>query len=156
VTHHEAHVHHRRHRGYPIEELGRGTPVPRHPLLQRFERHAFDARQHAHEVVGRLTEQRRDGESAVAGHHGGHAVQRRRRARGIPEHLRIVMRVDVDEAWRHHEPGRVDDPCTGRAQRARWRDLGDVSVAHPDVGHPRRRASAVDERSPHHHHIEHG
>ena len=49
---------------------------------------------------------RRDREAAVAGDDGGDAVEARRRERRVPEHLRVVVRVDVDE------PGR-DDVAAG-------------------------------------------
>ena len=75
-------------------------PVPRHALGERGERHALDPGQHAHEVVAVLGPERRDREAAVAADHGRHAVQRRRRQRRVPEHLRVVVRVDVDEAGR--------------------------------------------------------
>ena len=96
--------------------LGR-RPVPRHALLERLQRHALDPGQHPHQVVGirRVDRtvtgrERRDREAAVAAHHGGHAVQRRRAQRRVPERLRVVVGVDVDEARRDDEVGRVDRP----------------------------------------------
>ena len=55
---------------------------------------------------------RRDREAAVAGDDGGDAVEARRRERRVPEDLRVVVRVDVDEARarrrarRRRAPGR--------------------------------------------------
>ena len=95
------------------------------PVAQRLERHALDARQHAHEVVavGGVVRQRRDGEAAVAGERGGDAVQRRRRERAVPEHLRVVVRVHVDEAGRDDLAGGVDGDrgLVGDARRSRPR-----------------------------------
>ena len=51
---------------------------------------------------------RRDREAAVAGDHGRDAVVRRRPQRRIPEHLRVVVRVDVDEAGRDRAARRVE------------------------------------------------
>ena len=76
VPHHEPHVHHRPDLVDTIEELGGGTPVPRHADLQRLERHALDAGEHAHEVVGRVTDERCNRETAVSRHHGGDPVKR--------------------------------------------------------------------------------
>src|SRR5579862_8411267 len=45
-------------------------------------------------------------EAAVTHHHRGHAVPRRDGQHAVPHHLRIVMRVDVDEA-------RGDDAAAG-------------------------------------------
>jgi hypothetical protein len=59
-----------------VEVVGRGAPVPRHALLQRLERHPFDAGQHPHQVVPVGRRQRRDGEAAVATDDGGDTVER--------------------------------------------------------------------------------
>ena len=93
-----------------VEVLGGRRPVPRHALAERLERHALDPRQHAHEVVavGGVVGQRRDGEAAVAGERGGDAVQRRRRERAVPEHLRVEVGVHVDEPGRDDLAGGVD------------------------------------------------
>ena len=55
-----------------------------------------------------LGTRRRDREAAVAGDDGGDAVVRRRPQRRIPEHLRVVVRVDVDEAGRDRAARRVE------------------------------------------------
>ena len=66
----------------------------------------FSSVLHDHVVV--LGPGRRDREAAVAGHHGGDAVVRRRPQRRIPEHLRVVVGVDVDEAGRDRATRRVE------------------------------------------------
>ena len=111
------------------------APVPRHAFLQRADRHALDARQHVQQVVGVLGLERRDREAAVAADHGRDAVQRRRRERGVPEHLRVVVRVDVDEAGRDHLAVGVD-----RARRlvVDVADRGDAPVGDAEVGAPAR------------------
>ena len=85
---------------------------------------------------------RRDREAAVARDHRSHAVVRRRRQRRIPEDLRVVVRVDVDEARR--------DDLTRRVELARRRSSrSPISVMHAvgdrDVGGASRRAGAVDD-----------
>ena len=65
------------------------------------------------EVVGL---RRREREAAVAGEERGDAVPRRGRRGRIPVELRVVVRVDVDEAGRDREPVGVD---TSRARRRR-------------------------------------
>ena len=63
--------------------------------------------------------------------------------RRVPEHLRVVVRVDVDEA-------RADD-VAGGVEHARAveavADLGDHAVGDRDVGRRAGRAGAVDERA---------
>ena len=91
---------------------------------------------------------RGDGEAAVAGDHGGDAVEARRRQRRVPEHLGVVVGVDVDEAGGDDAAGGVDD----RGARV----LGDEVVADADdhpvgkrhIGATARRAGAVDDGSP--------
>ena len=63
----------------------------------------------------------RDSHAAVAHHHAGHAVPRRRRHRAIPADLRVVVRVRIDEARRNNAIRRVDRlPCR-RRRRCRSR-----------------------------------
>ena len=80
------------------------------PASSACQRHALDPRHHPHHVVAVLRRQRRDREAAVAADHGGDAVQRRRAAPRVPQELRVVVRVDVDEARRDHQPVGVDHP----------------------------------------------
>ena len=70
--------------------------------------HVLDVLERAHDHVVVLGAGRRDREAAVAGDDGGDAVVRRRPERGVPEHLRVVVRVDVDEAGRHRASRRVE------------------------------------------------
>ena len=55
-----------------------------------------------------LGRRRGDREAAVAGDDGGDAVEARRRQRRVPEHLGVVVGVDVDEAGGDHAAGGVE------------------------------------------------
>src|SRR5690606_19016987 len=92
-----------------VEVLGEGGAVPGHAGGQRLEVHVLDVLQRAGAQLAVLGPGRGDREAAVPGDHGGDAVEARRRQAGIPEHLGVVVGVDVDEAGRHHAPGGVED-----------------------------------------------
>ena len=80
----------------------------------------------------------------LPGHDGGDAVERRRPQRGIPEHLRVVVRVDVDEAGRDRAARRVELARPAQAGA----DLGDHAVRDREVGHAPGSARPVEDRSP--------
>ena len=77
----------------------------------------------------------RDAVAAVTGDDRGHAVPTRRRQGRIPQHLRVVVRVDVDEPGRHDAPGRID-----LASRRTVADLDDPTVGDADIGRGPRAA----------------
>ena len=110
----------------PLEVVAERLPVPRQALLQRRERDALDPGHQPRQIVDVLVGGGREREPAVAAEHGGDAVHRRRARRRVPQQLRVVVRVEVDEAGRDHEVGRVD-----RARRALVdvADLDDPAVA---------------------------
>ena len=60
--------------------------------------HVLDVLQRADEQLAVLGPDRRDREAAVAGDDRRDAVPARRRERRVPEHLGVVVGVDVDEA----------------------------------------------------------
>src|SRR5262249_45890407 len=81
------------------EELGEG---PERPLAagggeQRLQRHALGALERAQDELAMPGTGGRDAEAAVAHHHRGDAVPGRDRQHAVPEHLGVVVRVDVDE-----------------------------------------------------------
>ncbi len=84
-----------------------------------------------------------DREAAVAGHDGGDAVVARRRERRVPEHLGVVVGVDVDEAGAHDAAGGVELLVAGEALA----DGDDASCGHRDVGCVTGRSRAVDHRA---------
>jgi hypothetical protein len=120
------------------------VPRPRDTLFERGEWHAFDLRQHPAHVVGVGVAQRCDAEAAVATDHRGDAVDVGRRRQRIPEELRVVVRVGVDEARARHETGRVQRVARILAEGARGNDCDDAPVAHADVAAVRRRVRPVD------------
>ena len=76
------------------EGLATGTSTP---AVERLHRDRLDPREQAGQEVLVTGFDRREREAAVAAHHRGHAVQRRWRQCLIPEDLRVVVRVQVDE-----------------------------------------------------------
>ena len=153
VTHHEAEVD-ADVAVDAVEVLGGGLPVPRHARSQRLDGHAFDAGQHAQEVltVGRVVGQRRDGEATVAGKRGGDTVQGRRRERVVPEDLCIEVGVHVDEARRHELAGGVDGVRGGFGDLT---DLHDAIVLDTDVGSSTYSSGSVDDVAALDDHVEH-
>ena len=138
-----------------VEVLGGRAPRPRHALAERLEGHALDPGQHPHEVlaVGGVVGQRGDGEAAVAGEHGGDAVQRRRREGAVPEDLGVEVGVDVDEARCDDLAGGVDGALGVAVDLA---DGDDAAVLDADVGAAARCAGAVDDVAAPDDQIEHG
>ena len=81
-----------------IQELWEGHPVPRHPETHRLVRDRLDARHREHRPLAHLRWDGRETEAAVPDDDARDAVPTGQRAVGIPEQLRIVMRVEVDES----------------------------------------------------------
>ena len=100
--------------------------VPRHAREERVGRHVLDVLQRADEQLAVLGPHRRDREAAVAGDDRRHAVPARRGERRVPEDLRVVVRVDVDEAGR-------DDVARRRRAPASRRGRSPMSVITPSV-----------------------
>ena len=105
--------------------------VPRHAREQRVGRHVLDVLQRADEQLAVLGPHRRDREPAVAGDDARDAVPARRAERRVPEHLRVVVGVDVDEA----RGSRRGPPASStRVAVEPVADLGDHAVGDRDVG----------------------
>ena len=96
-------------------------PLPVDALLERGQRHALDPRHHPAQVVGVAVAQRREREPAVAADDGGDAVHARRARGRVPQELRVVVRVRVDEAGGDDQAGGVDDVGGRLVDRCRWR-----------------------------------
>ena len=72
--------------------------------------HVLDVLERAGDQVAVLGPGGGDGEAAVAGHDRGDAVEARRGERRVPEHLGVVVGVDVDEAGGDDVPRRRRAP----------------------------------------------
>ena len=136
----------------PAEVLAEGLPAPVHPLLQRRERHALDLRHHPAQVVGILGVQRCERETAVAADDGRDTVHVARRRARVPEQLRVVVGVRIDEPRRQDEVGAVERARRGVVDVA---DGADATVGHRDVADAARRAGAVHHRRTPHDQIRH-
>ena len=101
--------------------------------------HVLDVLERAHDGIAVLRSGGRDREPAVAGHHGGDALVGRRPQRGVPEHLRVVVRVDVDEAGSDRAARRVQLAATLQVRS----DLTNRSALDGHIGHPTRCAAPV-------------
>jgi hypothetical protein len=67
----------------------------------------------------------------------------RRRERRIPEHLGVVVGMDVDETRCHHATGGVDHFVAAQIRT----DGGDTPVLEAHVGDETRRTGAVDDEA---------
>ena len=101
------------------EVLGERLEAPVDALVEGLHRHALDVLERAHDDVAVLGSRRRDAEAAVAHHHTRDPVPARRREVAVPEDLRVVVRVDVDEAGRQRRARRGRRPRCRRPRGAR-------------------------------------
>ena len=103
----------------PVLEGGTGDVLhPRHQVEQP--------------LATGLARDRGEADPAVAGEHGGHPVGAGGLEQVVPEHLAVVMRVDVHEAGRHQKPRGVDD--LGGSSRGKPRSYGnDPPIDHRDI-----------------------
>ena len=128
-------------RSIDAEVLGERGEVPRDAGAEGLDVHVLDVLERAGDDVVVLGPGRRDREAAVAGDDGGDAVEARRRERRVPEHLRVVVRVDVDEPGSDDVPAGVEHALAVEVGA----DRGDLAVADGDVGTRAGRAGAVDD-----------
>ena len=112
--------------------------------LERLEAHALDLLERLHDQLAMDRLGRGDAEAAIADHRRGHAMPRRDAEHAIPQDLRVVVRVHIDEARRHDLAGGVD----GRGGRPVGLAQGDdLAVLDADVADEARLARAVDDRA---------
>ena len=110
-------------RGAPLldggEELREGLegPLGADPRAQGVERHALHLLEGAQHEIAMRGPRRRDAEAAVPHHHRGDAVPGRDGEHAVPEDLRVVVRVDVDEAGRDRRAVGVEDAVGGTRHR---------------------------------------
>ena len=127
-----------------IEELGEGRPRPRDACGHRRARDVLGPLEVADDQSLVLLAARRQREAAVAHDHRGDAVPARAGPERIPEHLRVHVRVTVDEPGSDHAPLGVDDLAGTLADAA---DGDDAPVVHADVGAIAGKAGAVDDHA---------
>ena len=126
-----------------VEEGGKALPVPRQPAAQHRRRHPLDLGEQRRHPLAVLGAAGRDRVAAVPGHHGGDAVIARRGGEGLEGELRVVVRVDVDDAGHDDEAVGVD----GAARAREAADVGHEAVADADVGAAHGEAGAVHDRA---------
>src|SRR3546814_1551396 len=95
--------------------------------------------------IGRcLGRKRGDAEAAIAANRRGDAVEAGGAQLGIPEHLRIIMGVNVDEARRHDQSRGIDLALRWPRHRAHRRN---PIPRNRDVAYETCRTAAVDDRT---------
>ena len=127
-----------------VEVLPEGRPVPRHALLQGGEGHPLDLGHHLADVVRVLGIDGGQREPAVAPDDGRHAVHVGGGGQGVPEQLRVVVRVRVDDTRDHGEPAGVE---FGGPRLVDLPDGDDPALADSDVGQPAGLPGPVDDRA---------
>ena len=94
--------------GDGIEEIREAVPVPRQAFAQHDLGNVFHALHQVDQHVVLVFVAGREAHAAVAEQHGRGPVPGRRRQPVAPGHLRVVVRVHVDEARRYKLAARVD------------------------------------------------
>ena len=130
--------------GDGIEIVGEAVPVPRQARGHHDLGDVLHALHQVDQHVVLIVVAGREADAAVAQKHGGGAVPRRRRQPLAPGHLRVVVRVHVDEARRDELAARVDLLGTlGNAAA----DRRDLAVGNGEVGFIRVAAQPIDDRA---------
>ena len=111
-----------------VEVFRVALPTPGDAGKHGFAGDVLGALEVAEDQVGLGLAARSQGETAVAHDDAGDAVVARARADGIPEHLRIHVRVPVDETGGDHVALRVDGLAGPLGDAP---DAGDATVADP-------------------------
>ena len=123
-----------------VEVLGKAFPVPLDSLVQGGTRNIFHALHQADQPVALFGFAGREADTAIAGDDSGNAVAGGGREVGIPGHLAVKVRMNVDES-------RGDDLAAGVDLLARLTldgaHRGDTAVLHGDVGVYRAGAGAI-------------
>ena len=91
-------------RGDRIEEVGEAVPVPRQAFVQHDLGDVLHALHQVDQHVVLVVVAGREADAAIAEQHGRGAVPGRGRQPVAPGHLRVVVRVHVDEARRDQLP----------------------------------------------------
>ena len=129
-----------------VEVLRKGLewPIGADAGFQRRQAHRLDPLEGAQDQAAALRPGWREAEAAGAHHDRGHPMPGRHGQQRVPEHLRIIVGMDIDKSRRHHPVACVDDPpCFLR----RIADRDDASVFNADIATASRSAAAVDDRA---------
>ena len=91
-----------------VEEIREALPVPRQTFGQHHLGNVLDTlhQLHQHVALRRLCTAR--SQPAIAEQRSGHTVPGRRRDPAAPRRLRVIVRVRINEAGRHHHAARID------------------------------------------------
>ena len=126
-----------------IEILGKTLKVPRHTFEQGGRVHVFDLLHRVRHQFPVAGAHRGDRKTTVAAHHGGYTVEAGRCQRWVPEDLRVVVGVDVDETRCNHTASCVEHPVTNKVVA----DLDDLAACNQYVRADAGRSRAVDHRA---------
>ena len=125
-----------------VHVLREALPVPGQHGGEGLHRQVLDAAEGGEHRLAVLGLQWRQGEPAVARQNRGDTVPHRGRAELVPERLRVVVRVQIDDPRRDEEPIGID----GRGRRAPdLPDLHDRPVLDRHVGPIARKSRPVDD-----------
>src|ERR1700749_2810480 len=91
-----------------IKIIAERMPVPLQAFVHYRAGDVFDAFHQFDEPLAVALAHRRETHAAIAHDCGGDAMPTRRRKTLVPRRLTVVMRVDIDEAWRDELALRVD------------------------------------------------
>ena len=140
VPHVAAEVEQRAPSSHRLEVLPVGLEVPVDTCLERGHPHVLDLVESAHERSSVGGFRRCDAVAAIAGDDARDTVPARRAEGGIPQHLWVVVGMDVDEAGRDHQTRCVDldiGPHIGC-------ERDDAAVTDTDVETLGRRTGAIE------------
>ena len=126
-----------------VEELGEAHPVPRHAGLHRGEGDRFDAGHREHRPLALVGAHRSEAEAAVADGRRRDPVPPGERAVRVPEHLGVVVGMEIDEAGGDVQALRVQD--LARIVRRNASDRGDDPVLDSDVRAIPRHAGSIED-----------
>ncbi|CAB4836493.1 unannotated protein [freshwater metagenome] len=115
-----------------LQVLVEGGERPLDAFVQRCRAHVLDALERVDDDGSVLGLARRERESAVPADDCRDALVRRWRERRIPQHLGVVVGMNVNETGHDVTARRVDDRRS--AERARRSDRHDDVVDHADIG----------------------
>ena len=137
-------IHRKRFFRQRVEVFGIGFPFPRDAFGQRGAGDVLHAFHDVDQAIVKIGFDRGKAHAAIAHDDRGHAVPARGRKERVPADLAIVVGVNVDPARRDQQASGID--FTGSSAR-HHADCGDHVAVDRYIGHPARRASAIDHGS---------